>query len=199
MRGAASGFTLIELLVVVAIIGVLTGMLLPALAGARCKGQQTACLNNLRQLGLAAAMYADDYGKTPPAYVNSTSRWMDLLKPYVPKNSDAYRCASDKQRIALPWDPTVTMSYGINSFNFAGNQWCFWYGVSPQAVVRPSGTILIADCTPGKYYCGGGGTFSEPVVDVDYRHNNKSFNALFCDGHVENKTTTQRSDWDASQ
>lgn len=199
MRNGPAGFTLIELLVVVGIIAVLAGLLLPAVAGARRRGQQAVCLSNLHQLGLAVTMYANDYGKTPPAWVNSTSRWMDLAKPYVPKNSGVYLCPSDPKRIPLPWDPTITMGYGINTFNFTGNQWCFWYGVRPEDVRRPSATILVADCTPGKYYCGGGGTFSEPVVDVDYRHNNKSFNALFCDGHVENKTKTTRSDWDASQ
>lgn len=66
-RLGRQGFTLIELLVVVAIIAVLAAMLLPVLGRAREQARRSSCLGNERQVGLAAAMYADDYDGFIPA------------------------------------------------------------------------------------------------------------------------------------
>jgi prepilin-type N-terminal cleavage/methylation domain-containing protein/prepilin-type processing-associated H-X9-DG protein len=61
-----AAFTLVELLVVVAIVGILAGLLLPALTRAKARGQGTFCMNNLRPLGLALHLYAGDHGDGLP-------------------------------------------------------------------------------------------------------------------------------------
>jgi len=61
-RGGRGGFTLVELLVVIAIIGILAGMMLPALGMARNSAQSALCKSNLRQLGIAMHLYIEDHG-----------------------------------------------------------------------------------------------------------------------------------------
>ena len=75
------GFTLIELLVVIAIIGVLAALLLPAFGRARGKAKNVVCLNQLKQLGIATRLYADENDNRMPAAELLPTMPMDPARP----------------------------------------------------------------------------------------------------------------------
>ncbi|MEZ6095946.1 MAG: DUF1559 domain-containing protein [Pirellulaceae bacterium] len=86
-----AGFTLIELLVVIAIVGILVGMLMPAIQSVRAAARRTQCLNNLKQLGLACLTYESSLTELPithtkfystPKYLGRFS-WAPLVLPYI--------------------------------------------------------------------------------------------------------------------
>ena len=109
-------FTLIELLVVTAIIGLLIGLLLPAVQKVREAAARLACANNLKQMGLAAQHYHDAEGSFPPGYLASAAYvdgatdtapgwgWAAFLLPYV-EQTNLYRQLNFTQPI--PKSPAV--------------------------------------------------------------------------------------------
>ena len=134
-----AGFTLIELLVVIAIIAILAAILLPALAKAKAKAQQSSCLNNLKQLQIAWVMYCDDNHDMLPANLkippNTTPNWVNgdvsvatdatntaLLEigqiyPYV-KSTGVYHCPADTlpDHRSTPPITARVRTYSINCY-----------------------------------------------------------------------------------
>ncbi|MFO8079622.1 MAG: DUF1559 domain-containing protein [Armatimonadota bacterium] len=204
------GFTLIELLVVIAIIAILAAILFPVFARAREKARQASCQSNLKQIGLAVHMYAQDYDEVlPRGYTDVRPQTIsggyfhvpELLHPYI-NNAQIWQCPSERSNYSS-FDHDIRCTYGYNQSQFEVQSVRFDRSLAMAQVEDPSGTIMFIDDTnvwAGPY---------DPVVPADYdpgagvptevtraapRHN-EMFNIVFVDGHVKSQSTTYYRDW----
>ena len=194
-RMSRAGFTLVELLVVIAIIGILAGMLLPALARARESAHRAACLSNLKQLGYAMKQYSQDFKDIYPWQIGSKTpedAWRDLgmLFPNYCTGFGAFICPSSRDRKLEaptvtgtnpekePLDPfeetpppgSISFSY---CFNYNGGEQIAWTETA-KATVK-----LSADKFAG-YEPGHMGSEED-----DFNHGDDGRNVLYQDGHVK--------------
>lgn len=182
-----SGFTLVELLVVIAIVAVLASILFPVFSRARAKAKQAACASNLRQVGMALAMYADDQdGLLPPAstripggrFVNPWQGrmdvvWWDLVLPYV----------RNEQILYCPAAPQYLPAYLVNAkLTFLQPGWL-------DACEDPSSTILLFEYEVPSAPDEGGPIIPAcsfvPLIGDDPFYHFGKMNVCFADGHVK--------------
>jgi prepilin-type N-terminal cleavage/methylation domain-containing protein/prepilin-type processing-associated H-X9-DG protein len=177
MNHKKHGFTLIELLVVIAIIAILAAILFPVFAKAREKAKQAKCLSNLKQIGAAALLYAQDYDETLP--LNRPSGWWyeTRLSPYLTNGENiqtTFRCPCKVNQRELYTDYSYAMQQCLERAQLAHisdtTTMCFAMDFDQRAFYRDSKYMNPSD--PNYTGCA-----------VYYRHNDGA-NLVFLDGHA---------------
>jgi prepilin-type N-terminal cleavage/methylation domain-containing protein len=159
-RRQNSGFTLIELLVVIAIISILASMLLPALGQGKERARETTCLNNLRQIGVAAKIYWDDNGNRihyvsggrdplPGCLTEAFGRASERrLYPYLGA-SEVFRCPKDQGKISVDCEEHPSTTLLPSCWQTIGWSYGFNSGY-PNGLIQPYTRIPIAQGIEGK-------------------------------------------------
>ena len=150
MKRTKTGFTLIELLVVIAIIAILAAILFPVFQKVRENARRTACLSNMKQLGLAFTQYNQDADEKFPDSKFYGRGWASKIYPYV-QSTDVYLCPddSDPQNVNDPLNGVnehrlayVISAYVAQSY-LSNNPGGLSGGLSLAQLVAPASTVLL--------------------------------------------------------
>jgi prepilin-type N-terminal cleavage/methylation domain-containing protein len=169
-KNAFKGFTLIELLVVIAIIALLAAILFPVFSRAREQARRSACLSNLKQIGLGVMQYTQDYDESYPAssvVIQETptlllAPWSTVIQPYV-KSTQIFVCPSTSSTTAARrgygWNIQGTGSGGstYNGFGYRSNDWRTPHSgpMRLSLVEQSASTIMAVDPASNGYNSNG--------------------------------------------
>ena len=199
-RTRQAGFTLVELLVVISIIMILMSMLMPSLARAKAKAQQIKCVSNMRQLCMAAGMYASDHNSEFPARRIPTNAWPHKLKPYY-LDWQIIVCPRDSFGVIglLSNDINPKRSFLINGFNdfFMKNlseddykkfqRWQWPHGMKDTDIPRPTDTVLFGEKRKGSFHVHmdtDQGKRGNDFEEIDHARHGRGSNFVFADNSV---------------